>query len=148
MSDGTRMRRALGGCVIAALRDDGFTGAWPHFRRPSKGRIDLVSFQFDKWGGGFCVEVGVAPPKDVRSALGYRVAVTKVTAHHLAALDGGVLRRWRLGARRRGSDHWYRYDAGTEKTRFAKLADKVLADLKRQAEPFWSAARFGARRGR
>jgi hypothetical protein len=134
------MRRALEGSVVAALRDGGFTGTWPHFRRPSKGRIDLVSFQFDKWGGGFCVEVGVAPPKDIRSALGYRVAATKVTAHHLAHRDGRVIRRWRLGARRRGSDHWYRYDAGTSEGRFAKIADKVLADIRRQAEPFWSDA--------
>ena len=48
--------------TISALREQGFTGTYPHFRRIGKERIDLVSFQSGKWGGAFTVEVSAAFP--------------------------------------------------------------------------------------
>ena len=136
------MRRALERDAVAALREKGFSGTFPHFRRRADGFIDLVSFQFDKRGGGFCVEIGVVDEKGIRRAVGFVVARTKVTAHDIGTYDEDrVLRRWRLGARRRGSDHWYRYDRSTAEARFEELAEKVTADLERQAERFWSEAR-------
>ena len=142
-NDGTRMRRALERGVIAGLRAAGFTGAWPHFRRRLTTRIDLVTIRFDKWGGGFYVAIAVAPPSKLRPPIvWFAIAAAKVTAEHVVDYDRRVLRQWRLGARARKGNHWYRYDKSRAAGRFDALAAKVDADLARQAEPFWRTARF------
>ena len=48
---------ALNSIVVPVLRHRGFTGSFPHFRRLGTKQIDLITFQFDKWGGGFVVEL-------------------------------------------------------------------------------------------
>jgi hypothetical protein len=57
--------------VVPELRNKRFKGSFPHFRRISEDKIDLITFQFDRYGGGFVVEVGVCPPEGLLS-LGVR----------------------------------------------------------------------------
>jgi hypothetical protein len=60
MSEATKkMRKALQVIVVPVLRERGFTGSFPHFRRRRQKGIDLLTFQFDKYGGGFVVEIAV-----------------------------------------------------------------------------------------
>ena len=42
---------------LPAIRQRGFKGSLPHFRRPMTEQIDLLTIQFDKWGGGFVIEI-------------------------------------------------------------------------------------------
>ena len=49
--------------LVPELRKEGFTGSYPHFRRPNKdGGFDILSFQFDKCGGSFLIEISAAYP--------------------------------------------------------------------------------------
>lgn len=49
--------------IVPELRKEGFKGSFPHFRRIfENGRVDFLSFQFNKWGGSFIVEIAVAYP--------------------------------------------------------------------------------------
>ena len=48
---------ALKNIVIPILRNHSFTGSYPYFRRVNISTVDLLTFQFDKWGGGFIVEI-------------------------------------------------------------------------------------------
>ena len=49
--------------IVPKLREHGFTGSFPHFRRIYEdGRVDYLSFQFNKWGGSFIAEMAVAYP--------------------------------------------------------------------------------------
>ena len=112
---------------VPALRARGFTGAFPHFRRLTAGQTDLLTVQFDKWGGGFVVEVATAPAGRFKTPWGGVVPAVKLTAHDLD-------RRLRLGARRASVDHWFRYDEGTTA---AAVAAQVLAKLV-QAERWWA----------
>lgn len=57
-----KMIAALQELVIPVLRQGGFVGRFPHFRRVRSECMDLLTFQFDKWGGGFVVEVGTLQP--------------------------------------------------------------------------------------
>jgi hypothetical protein len=50
--DRSRMIAALQAHVVPELRRRGFKGSFPHFRRAAAQRIDLLTFQFDKWGAG------------------------------------------------------------------------------------------------
>ena len=56
------MKKALHVSVIKELCDKGFTGKWPHFRREHEGYIELLSFQINKWGGSFTVELSAVFP--------------------------------------------------------------------------------------
>ena len=60
-----RMIETLKEYVVPVLRERGFKGSFPHFRRPTATAIHLLTFQFDKWGGGFTIEIAVCPPDGV-----------------------------------------------------------------------------------
>jgi hypothetical protein len=66
-----------------------------------------MSFQFDKWGGGFVVEVANSAPDGFTTAWGEKIGPGKVTAHDIHPRG-----RLRLGTRGRQDDHWFRYDKG------------------------------------
>lgn len=124
MSDATRMHRALAEHVFPALAAAGFRGTHPHYRRTLGTRMDLVSFQVDKWGGGFLIEIATCPAKNIRDWAGLRISPLKVTASHMAERE-----RLPKAINRRA---WYRYDVTTDDDRFAKLAASALLHLERR----------------
>ncbi|MBA2936891.1 DUF4304 domain-containing protein [Paenibacillus sp. CGMCC 1.16610] len=124
---------ALKTIVIPELREKGFKGSFPHFRRITDKKIDILTFQFDKYGGGFRLEIAVCSPEGLTHDWGEKVTPNKVTAYHLniqnrkTILDNG---------------NWFRYD---KKTFFGsvykKVASKVLKSFKK-AEEYWANAEF------
>ncbi|MGA8154228.1 MAG: DUF4304 domain-containing protein [Terriglobales bacterium] len=50
---------------VPALRERDSKGSLPHFRRPMVDRIDLLTIQFDKWGGGFVIEISNCAPDGI-----------------------------------------------------------------------------------
>lgn len=123
------MIAVLKSIVVPALRQRGFTGSFPHLRRLGTNQIDLVTFQFDKWGGGFVVEISRCGPDGVTTPWGDKIPPRKVTAHDLNPRD-----RLRLGCEDPSADHWYRYDGG--KT-LESVAQEVLLQLEK-AEKWWA----------
>jgi hypothetical protein len=114
--------------VVPVLRDLGFRGSFPHFRRAGDKQIDLLTFQFASGGGRFVVEVGKFP------AAGYELGGThlppeKVKMRHL-------LRRLRLGARGVNDDHWFDFEDGD----YARASEAVVPYLRGQATRWWSRA--------
>jgi hypothetical protein len=59
--------------VVPELRNKGFKGSFPHFRSISEDKIDLLTFQFDRYGGGFVIEVGVCSPEGITHSWGEKV---------------------------------------------------------------------------
>ncbi len=53
---------ALKSGAVVLLRELGFKGTYPHFRRFLTERIDTIGFQFSQWGPQLYVELGVADP--------------------------------------------------------------------------------------
>ncbi len=134
--DRSRMIQSLQARVVPELRRRGFAGSFPHFRRSAGAAIHLLTFQFDKWGGGFVAELAVCPRKGVLLSTGEQIPPEKVTAH-------SVSRRLRLGAAAEGRDHWFRYDGLLRRfmaRRYDRVAQRVLFLLDEQAEPWWSSA--------
>ena len=43
--------------VIPELRNRNFKGSFPHFRKTGYGKTNLLTFQFDRNGGGFIIEL-------------------------------------------------------------------------------------------
>lgn len=134
--DRSRMIQSLKTTVVPDLRRRGFAGSFPHFRRPTETAIHLLTFQFDKWGGGFVAEIAVCPRSGALTGTGEHVPPERVTAH-------SVSHRLRLGASAEGRDHWFRYDGvlrRLSKHRFDRASRQVLALLDGQAEPWWQRA--------
>ncbi len=88
--------------VIPLLKTIGFKGSFPHFRRIKGTKLNLLTFQFDKWGGGFCIEIANGNPDGTEKFTEFLPA-SKMRPYLF-------LYRFRLGAVDINSDHWYRYD--------------------------------------
>jgi hypothetical protein len=56
------MDSALKSGAVMLLRELGFKGTYPHFRRILAERVDTIGFQFSQWGPQLYVELGVADP--------------------------------------------------------------------------------------
>jgi uncharacterized protein DUF4304 len=118
----TAMNRALQVHVVPALRDRGFSGSLPHFRRRAPTKTDLVSFQFDRHGGGFVIALAEAPAGEFTTSWGRVIAPDRLTA-----LNINPPGRKRLQPGPRGSPTgWFRYDSGMSSV---TVAESVLAFL-------------------
>ncbi len=111
--------------VTPVLREMGFRGSFPHFRRAGPAQVELLTFQFASGGGAFVVEIGKFPTE------GYQlydrlIPAAEVKMHHL-------LRRLRLGARNEDDDHWFNFEAGD----YADTAAAVIPFLQGQAVNWW-----------
>ncbi len=129
-----RMIETLKEYVVPVLRQRGFTGSFPHFRRPTARAIHLLTFQFDKWGGGFVVEIAACPPDGFTTYWGKHIHPSKVRAWD-------ITHRLRLGAPDEKSEgHWFRYDKRgmfSSGDPFERAALDVLPHLDSQAENWW-----------
>ncbi|WP_189655310.1 DUF4304 domain-containing protein [Heyndrickxia sp. FSL K6-6286] len=124
------MDNALKKVVIPVLRNQGFKGSFPHFRRENEDNIDLITFQFNKWGGSFVVELAICPIKGVTMSWGEQVPLNKVTAHH-------INRRYRLGAKSEDEDGiWFNFENVKTEEDFEKVASNVL-DLLNTSDRSW-----------
>jgi hypothetical protein len=135
------METALRGIVVAHLRERGFAGSFPHFRRLQATRIDLVTFQFYSSGGSFVVELATCPSAGVVHPWGQVVPPNKVTAHDVPS-------RHRLGSQDHG-DHWFvfgkrNHEDGHEvvapDAHYVAVADEVRRLLADEGEAYWHRA--------
>lgn len=132
-----RMIETLKEYVIPILREKGFKGSFPHFRRLTETAIHLLTFQFDKWGGGFIIEIAVCSPKGFQTHWGKSIEPAKVRAWD-------INHRLRLGAPDENSDgHWFKYDKHklfSLGNPYEKAALEVLPYLD-EAENWWKQAK-------
>ena len=78
------MNTALKNIVVPHLRTHHFKGSFQHFRRRQDTHIDLITFQFNRYGGSFVVECTVCPPESVTMSWGEHIPPKKVTAHDVS----------------------------------------------------------------
>jgi hypothetical protein len=90
--------------VVPILRARDFKGSFPHYRRPTAYAVHLLSFQFDKWGGRFLVEIAICPVTGIETADGTRIAPEQVTSWHVHPDH-----RLRLGKRNIPDREWFTF---------------------------------------
>src|SRR5262245_61534450 len=78
----SEMEACLKRIVVPELRRAGFTGSFPHFRR-CREIIDLITFQFDRHGGGFVIELATGSPAGFTTHWGKHISANKLTAWDL-----------------------------------------------------------------
>lgn len=120
------MNAALKNIVISVLREKGFTGSFPHFRRLHVARVDLLTFQFDKWGGGFVVEIASGSIDGWTTHWGEHIPANKLTAHDLR------YRKRIQACEDPETDVWFRFDDGN-----VDQPARDLLELLPSAEAWW-----------
>ena len=127
------MITALQKWVVPVLRAEGFQGTFPDFRRLTQREVHLLSFQFNKWGGSFVVEVASCPAEGITTHWGEHIPGTaaKATNVHPSL-------RLRLASSGEQQDYWFRSDGRFRWNPYEKAAKAVLPYLKTQAEAWWA----------
>jgi hypothetical protein len=127
-----QMTAVLKETVVPLLRAQKFTGTFPHFRRLREKQIDLLTFQFNRDGGSFVVEIAACDPSGFTTHWGEKIPPKKVSAHDLHPN-----KRIRLGTRTPGKvDHWFVY----EPFRLGicqEIAESLRSLIQSEAETFW-----------
>lgn len=135
-----KMELAIKSIVIPTLRELGFKGTLPHFRRVIGSKADLLIFQFNLSGGNFVVELAVCTESEAATHWRADLSLKTVTAHDMNF-------RRRLGSAAQGSDHWFiygkkNYEPNNEQVQpdieYEKVARQVVALLHSQAETWWA----------
>ena len=144
-----RMELAIKAIVVPKLRELGFKGTLPHFRRVTDSKADLLTFQFNLSGGSFVAELAVCTEAEIATHWRADLSLKKVTAQDMN------LRR-RLGSSSQGGDHWFvygkkNYEPNHERVQpdieYEKVAQEVVALLHSQAEAWWASPRTSAKGG-
>jgi len=106
-SDRDEMIENLNEIVVPVLRQLNFQGSFPHFRRITFDRINLLTFQFDRSGGGFVIEIANCKPGDFKTSFGREIKQNKLTAHDL-----DIRKRIQSNMQTTSSlkGDWFRYD--------------------------------------
>lgn len=128
MSLRASMDAALKEIVVPVLRNRGFKGSLPHFRRLTNSSAELLTFQFDKWGGGFIVEIASCSIDGFTTHWGKHIPANKLTAQdihpnsrkRIQPLEGS------------GVDAWFRFDVADA----SQVASSLLGHLS-VAESWW-----------
>ncbi len=133
------MIAALKEIVIPLLREKGFKGSYPHFRRIKEKQIDLLTFQFNKHGGEFVVEVSNCPAEGFTTYWGEHIEPKKMKTNYTNPND-----RIRLGPKKLWiRDYWFKFEKKgwlrlNYRYDFEGTAKAVVPYIVGEAEAFWN----------
>jgi hypothetical protein len=132
-----KMIKNLNESVIPVLKELGFKGKIPHFRRILRDRINLLTFQFDRIGGGFVIEIANCKPEGYTMHWGEKIVPEKLTAHDV---DKRKRIQHNMKTPHSSTDDWFRYDKkyllGFGNV-YKKVCEDVLSKLK-YAHEYWN----------
>lgn len=135
-SDRDEMNKNLIEIVDPILRQLNFKGSFPHFRRQTTERINLLTFQFDRSGGGFVIEIANCKLDGFTTSWGLEIKPNKLTAHDM---DKRKRIQSNMNTESSLTEDWFRYD---KKPLFGlcdiykKVCKDVLSKLD-IAEDYW-----------
>lgn len=131
------MVAALRSETVPVLRGLGFKGSFPHFYRERSGHVDLITFQFSRYGGGFVAELSFATPDRSNLPEPFRMLpMQQLRASH-------TMRRKRLGGQNHG-DHWFDYaqaEPAAERQAPEMIAAQCSELLRTEGESWWRSVR-------
>lgn len=127
-----KMDRAIKDGIVPLLRQKGFKGSFPHFKRINNNYVDLLSFMFSLYGGQFVVEIAKCSSKGITNTNGNLVSLANLTT--LKIPD-----RKRLSPTMHG-DYWFVYENSSNDNIYQKLADDIEILINECAEVWWSKA--------
>ena len=129
-----KMLKSLREIVIPELRKRNFKGSFPHFRKTENGKTNLLTFQFDRNGGGFVIELANWNESEFKTHLGEIIPLNKLTVHDLNERQ----RIYPISiTEKNGKDSWFRYNKSKSNKVYKRLAHKVVERLP-VMEQYWA----------
>ena len=130
------MNKALKKITIPFLKAKGFKGSLPHFRRLQEDCYDLMTFQFDKYGGGFVIEMAQCAITGIVTSWGEKIPPEKAKAYQVSNRRDDVNPKYENARLRpqKDKDYWFRYDYFVETEAYSKLAEQVNSMINLHAE--------------
>ncbi len=126
-----KMDMAIKEITIPFLRELGFKGSYPHFRREKDGKLNLLTFQFSLYSSRFVVEITNCPTK------GYRMGPDKFFKPSECRVQY-MGYRWRIGSKRNNTDYWYDFEKETLLGNIYKKRAKEIIEYWQEAEHWWA----------
>lgn len=126
-----KIDQAIKEITIPFLREKGFKGSLPHFRRLQSDRINLLTFQHSLYDKSFVVEIANCSAQGITTQWGKEIAKNKVTAHDMGE-------RHRLGSEKHNTDYWFDYGKNSLFGDVNKKLAKEIIQLWDEAESWWN----------
>ena len=130
MANREKMNQTFRERIVPALRDRGFKGSMPHFRRVIDDTMHLMTIQFRSAGGSFVAEIAKCSAGEHKTSWGKVIPESKMNVGYLPPRS-----RIRLGAPDGFGDHWFDFAGRPDGCELC--ANELLAFLESDAEPFW-----------
>lgn len=133
--DKKQMDSAIKNILVPILREKKFKGTFPHFFRERNAHVDLLTFQFNRYGGSFVVEIAYADKDRENVYIDKDLPPNKLRANQTTD-------RLRIGSKpeKGNQNHWFIYDKNKFISRnniFENVAKEVIPFLENQAEDWW-----------
>ena len=126
-----RMDEALREITVPFLREKGFNGSLPHYRRKRSDRINLLTIQHSLHAARFVVEIANAPLSGIMTSWGEEITPGKINAHHTG-------QRLRLGSETYKADYWFEYSCDSNLADVYAERAKEIIQLWDRAEAWWA----------
>jgi hypothetical protein len=130
-----KIDQAIKEITIPFLREKGFKGSLPHFRRQQSDGINLLTFQHSLYDSKFVVEIANCPAEGITTHWGKEIPKNKVTAHDMGE-------RLRLGSEKHNTDYWFDYGKKSFFGDVYKKMAKEIIELWDEAESWWNTDPF------
>jgi hypothetical protein len=130
--------KALREIMVPFLREKGFKGSMPHFRRFQSDRINLLTFQHSLYDTKFVVEIANCPLEGITTSWDKVIEPSKCTTHHMGY-------RFRIGSLTHNTDYWFDYG---KVTLFGDTYEKVVKEIIElwfEAENWWNSDPYNER---
>lgn len=125
-----KMDLAIKEIIIPFLREQGFKGSYPHFRREKDNMLNLLTFQFSTSGPKFVVEIANCPITGFNPGWGNDLKPSECRVYYMS-------KRLRVGSIKNGSGYWYDFSKGLLlRDIYKKRAKEVLSNWE-EAEDWW-----------
>lgn len=128
-TDRDKMNKSIKNIFVPELRKLNFKGSLPHFRRTIENRTNLITFQFDRDGGGFVVELANYLGAEFTTSWGKQIPLDKLKAHDInerqRIYPNSIIEE-------NGKLSWFRYDKTSFfsfSNRFDKIANQLVEKL-------------------
>ena len=99
-----KMRTILKSRSVKCIRENGFKGSFPTFKRIDSGSHQVLNFQFNKYGGSFTVNLEIVKPNSDF----FKTSLSKletISNRRLGTLDKHLETKMK-------QDHWFKFIRG------------------------------------
>ncbi|MFK8010359.1 MAG: DUF4304 domain-containing protein [Saprospiraceae bacterium] len=116
--------------ILPYFRGKGFKGSFPNLRRLKNNQLNLLSFQFHRFGSSFTIEIGNCSYQGIKTKM-YTLPPEKCKPSNTGK------RSIRVGRLIHGNDYWYVYESGSENPDIYNSIAKEIIESWEAMENWW-----------